>query len=167
MRGKGLAWVAPFLAALQAGAGYREAARVAGVHTSTVHAHSKRHPEFAGEMAAFGLSLRRGGAGPRTFTDEAAERLLALLRSGMSLKGACEQAGVPRMTVRGARRVDEEFDEAVVAAAAQGGTVLSRLQHLACPGERCGTITGYQYGCSRDACRAAAAAKEKERRARG
>lgn len=161
-----LAWVEPFLAALRSGATYGQALGTAGVSDSTVRWYRSTRPEFAAEVEASRPRLRAlaATAGPRTFTGEKADRLLAALRGGMTLKGACVQAGVPVATVKRARRVDAEFDEAVVAAAAAAGTVLSRCPQLACPGERCGTPTGYDYGCSRDACRAAAAARVSRRR---
>jgi len=162
-------WEPAFLAALDAGATVGEAAAKAGVSPATVDKKRWESPEFAARVAEASPRLRAAArrAGPRTFGADAAARVLDGLRRGLTLKRACEAAGVHRQTVMRVRRIDDEFDEAVVAAAAEGGgSAVSRLPRLACPGEWCGTATGYDYGCSRDPCRAAVTKREAARRRR-
>lgn len=94
--------------------------------------------------------------------------LLELLRhiaSGSSLLQACEATSIPAPTLKRWRRTYPEVDAAVVAAALDGRKRPIRpIPTLACPGPRCGTGTGYDYGCAEDACRTAAAARAYRRR---
>ncbi|GAB2859168.1 hypothetical protein GCM10022221_68420 [Actinocorallia aurea] len=57
------------------------------------------------------------------------------------------------------RRGCPGFDDRAVTAAAAGGGTLKLLAHPPCPGNLCGTPTGYDYGCREAACREAKSAK--------
>lgn len=131
------AWRDRFLAVLSQTGRLTEAASAAGVTQRTVLNHRCSDPGFDRDSRA---AMTEG-------------RLLAALRDGLTLREAAEAAGVPRPTVKYWRRLSAELDAAVVAAAAQGGRVLSPCLRLECPGGWCGTATGYERGCREPLCR--------------
>lgn len=96
-------------------------------------------------------------------------RLLAALGEGQQLKRAAEMAGVPLATLKAVRRRNPVIERQVLMAAAVGGTELRGMTALECPGEWCGTATGYHYGCGLARCRDPRVAKvlEARRRAEG
>lgn len=91
--------------------------------------------------------------------------ILPHLESGLDLKAAAERAGLAVRSVVWRRRTDAEYDALVIEAAERGGRRLRPLARATCP-SHCGTPTGYDYGCRKDACRTAKSAKVIEARKR-
>ncbi|MFI7691807.1 helix-turn-helix domain-containing protein [Nonomuraea sp. NPDC049655] len=137
---------------LSQGATLQDATEAAGLTKHQVQNARAEDPKLDQDIIA-----RLGRASLRHDDQDERARLLANLESGMSLKSAGEAAGIPRPTVQRWRRCDEGFDRAVVEAARAGGTTLRLYPRLLCPGPRCGTKTGYDYGCGEEPCRTAAA----------
>lgn len=91
--------------------------------------------------------------------------LLRCIASGQTILEACEATRIPPPTLKRWRRMYDEVDAAIVAAAMDGRTRRIRpAVKLQCPGPHCGTKTGYDYGCALDPCRTAVAQREFERR---
>lgn len=154
-------WVEPFLKELEAGATIREASsRVSRSHSHYVRVYRMRreNPAFEARVQEAFLAARSGKRGDG-IDPNAKRRLTSRLQSGATLKDAARAAGIPLATVKRHRRLDPKFDARVVAAAARGGRELSLYPRQACPGERCGTPTGYDYGCRKAPCTAAKSAR--------
>lgn len=135
-------WHGRFLDLLRAGLAQYHAVPHIGVARITVVMHRFQYPDFEADITAI------------TSTDQHRRRrsLLLQLRRGRTLAEAAEKAGVPLATVKRWRREEELFDTVVVQAAADGGRCLSPYPRLTCPGPRCGTTTGYDYGCRKAPC---------------
>ncbi|WP_435108028.1 hypothetical protein [Nocardiopsis synnemataformans] len=80
-------------------------------------------------------------------------RLLAALVQGRTVAEAAAAAGVSLPWLKALRRRDRALEQQVVEAAALGGTRLRGTARLECPGQHCGSTTGYDYGCARPRCR--------------
>ncbi|MGW4425796.1 hypothetical protein [Streptosporangium sp. NPDC004631] len=154
----------PRIAALIcAGLTVGQAAQVLGIPLGTMQKWVRRSPVKE--------QIDAGRTGPRfaqrrwpVNIDDLIE-LLRNIASGMHLADACTAAGIPVATVKRWRRIYDEVDAVIVAAAMDGRKRGIRpVSKLACPGPRCGTGTGYDYGCAEDACRTAAAERAYRRR---
>lgn len=163
------AWRDAYLRALRRTGVHEQAAAEAGVSAATVTRHRREDPAFASAgdkairegRAACGLPLPRGWR-----EDEGArEHILTALFAGADFKTAARSAGVPLPTARTWRRKYPEWDTQVVEAAASAGTVLS-VTRRDCPGQHCGTATGYDWGCFEQACKDAKWRQAAEGRAR-
>lgn len=114
--------------------------------------------------AALRRAQERGGRlpqGPR-------EVVLDRLRHGALVREAAEEAGIAVETLKYWRRKDPDFDAAVLTAAVVGRGNLGRMRPLArlrCPG-MCGSTTGYDFGCRKDACGGAKAEQVRTLRSR-
>lgn len=92
-------------------------------------------------------------------------KVLRHLADGMSLTQACAAVTIPVPTMKLWRRLHHNVDAAVVAAAMDGRRrQIKPYPRLVCPGPRCGTGTGYDYGCPLKPCRTAAADRTAEYR---
>ncbi|MGI5122806.1 hypothetical protein ACQEU5_25145 [Marinactinospora thermotolerans] len=99
-------------------------------------------------------------------TEERGQRvriLLSEIRGGSTIAKAATTSGIPLPTLKRWRRTDRVLDAAILEAAAQSGRRIGYgratprpVSPLTCPGPRCGTSTGYDYGCRKVACITAA-----------
>lgn len=136
------------LALLASGETLQQATNAVGMTVAQLAYARTRDAELNAEIVAIlGRASRNG--------DRRTRPLLHWLSTGMTLTAAAEAAGIPLPTVKRWRRSDLGFDQAVIAAA-EGGTTLTPYSRIKCPGPRCGTPTGYDYGCREDACGSAA-----------
>lgn len=113
-----------------------------------------RRPECEIAVAADKQRRRDGEEKARSrFGPPERERLLALLRDGMSLTQAAARLDVTYAVIRTARRTVPQFDEQIVVATANHPKPARPVSLLQCPGPWCGTSTGYTtYGCRAQAC---------------
>lgn len=151
-RQRALSWHAEMCALLELGHTRRDALAAIGLSWDRYNRILERDPELARQQEAVYRADRT----------RRRRSLLYRLRMGQLIKEAAAGAGVPLPTLKRWRRALPGFDAAVLDAAARGGRALGRGRStprpttaLSCPGARCGTTTGYDYGCREAACTAA------------
>lgn len=151
------------IALISAGLTVGQTAQVLGIRQGTLRNWVVRSP--VREQIDAGRS--RSKYGPRRWPVNI-DDLLELLRniaSGLNLADACAAARIPLPTMKRWRRSYGDVDAVIVAAALDGRRRQIKPYPLwSCPGPRCGTRTGYDYGCALEPCRTAAAEQEYRRR---
>lgn len=133
---------------MRAGLPVKDAAARSGVSAWTAAQARRDDPAFAAAVSRARAAVRQ----------QQVDVLLAALADGRPLAEAAELAGIAIPTLKRWRRQDPDLDSRVLAAAIQGGqrlggrTQMRPTHRLACPGPKCGTPTGYEYGCRESAC---------------
>lgn len=143
------------LTLVAAGLSLDEAALLTGVPLGDITTHIAAEPEFADRLHT---ALREGiltGGWAHVVPADQRWAVLAALASGALLRQAAEQASIPLPTLKRWRRRARGFERQLLAAAriSRRDRLPTGITPLACPGPHCGTVTGYTYGCTRDACR--------------
>lgn len=136
-------WVARFLEGLRAGVGVREAARAAGVTSSTPYHRRRRNDAFRAEWDAIQpidarKAHRKGPAAPRDAAK--IERFLEELAITSNVAAAAAVADLPTSKVYALRRTDPDFARNWYAALAEGydNLEMELLAHLRSGGEASG-----------------------------
>lgn len=114
-------WVARFLGALDRGMGSREAAREAGVASSTPYHRRKTHPEFCAAWDAIQVVDGRKRAGPKRPRGSALhDRFLDELAETSNVARAAAVAGLDVRAAYRLRRSDPDFARRWYEALAEG-----------------------------------------------
>lgn len=144
-------WRETFLRGVRAGLPVKDAAARSGVSIWVAAQAQRDDPAFAAAVSRARAAVRQ----------QRVDALLAALADGHPLTEAADLAGIAIPTLKRWRRQDLDLDSHVLAAAIQGGqrlggrTQMRPTNRLVCPGPKCGTPTGYEYGCRGDACTSA------------
>ncbi|GAA3172881.1 hypothetical protein [Nonomuraea salmonea] len=142
---------------IAAGLSDKGAAWVVGVHHSLLRLYAEMVPDVAGRLAAARAARPSSWAATWPVPRDDVLELLAALADGFDLTRACEAANLPLPTVKQWRRRFSMIDALIVAAAGDDRhPPLRPYPRLTCPGDHCGSKTGYDYGCKRPPCRSAA-----------
>jgi hypothetical protein len=127
-------WEQAVLAALRAGESLAGAARVAGIHRTTVNAHAARDARFAAELDFARSAPRKKTAAappPRKIANKL-ELFLTRLAETSNVSAAADEAELTTATVYARRRTDPDFARRWYAALAEGydNLEMELLAHL-------------------------------------